>query len=360
MEPIAKSGRRPRRTLDRLAITILAGVVAIAVGGAGLITVYLNRIGDAVSSANRAEALPSYVGRPSPVMINGKFTLNYLLLTTDEAGVLDGAVIAHLSASRSELTLVAVPANLWIGPDSAQSTLGTVFADNPLLAARAVESLTGARMDHQVQIDLGDFAGVVDTLGGITIDGEVYDGAGVVDHLSGSPNPRVRSVRIARMLKAAVSRSSLAAAIADPNQFDRLMSALEPCLTIDDGLTSSEFRATMAELRIRKESVGVWPLQAEASGDGVLADPVSLAALREALQSDVFPSTKIELPTAQPLPNLPIPTSAGSTYPSEKSSASATASGSTGGVTSASTKPSAQAPGGSTNPGTNTDTSSDR
>ncbi len=359
MEPIAKSGRRPRRTLDRLAIAILAGVVAIAIGGAGLITVYLNRIGEAVTSVDRAQALPSYPGRPSPVMINGEYTLNYLLLTTDQGGALDGAVIAHLSASRSELTMVAVPANLLVGPASSQSTLETIFAGNPLLAARAVESLTGARMDHQVQISLANFGGVVDTMGGITIDGELYDGAGVVDHLSGSPNPRVRSVRIARMLKAAVSRSSLAAAIADPNQFDRLMSALEPCLTIDDGLTSGELRTTMAELRIRRESVEVWPLLAEASDDGALADPVSLAALREALQSDVFPSARVELPTASPVPRIPYPTAPGDLTSDPDSQTTAPVDDETGtDVTVASTKPTQS--GGPANPGTVINTSSNR
>lgn len=288
MDSIAKSGRGRRRTLDRVVGTLLIAAVAIAIGGVGLITVYLNRISEAVTSVERADALPSYLGRPSAVLVNGKSPINYLLLTTDADGGLDAAVIAHLSSGRSELTLVAVPASLVVDTDR---TLEATFQDDPLQAAQAVEGITGARMDHQVQIDLEKFEGVVDALGGVTIDEDKFDGAGIVEHLSGSPNPRVRSVRIARMLKATLSRASVTAAITDPNQFDKLMSALEPCLTVDDGLTAVEIRETISELRVHPGSVAVWPLTGEPAGIGsVAADASALATLRASLRNDSFPT----------------------------------------------------------------------
>ena len=55
MQPITDSRTTRRRLVDRLAIGLLVGVVAVSVGGVALLTVYLNRIGDAVEGLHRVE-----------------------------------------------------------------------------------------------------------------------------------------------------------------------------------------------------------------------------------------------------------------------------------------------------------------
>ncbi|MCB0913471.1 MAG: LCP family protein [Propionibacteriaceae bacterium] len=314
MEPSAGTGQGRRRLLDRLAIGLLVGVVAISVGGVALLTVYFDRLGDAVDGLQREESLPSYAGRPTAVSVDGVSAVNYLLMTTQQNGTLEAVVIAHLSVSRRDLTLIALPSDLLADNGSVRTTLAASFAHDPLLTARAVEGVTGARMDHQLRVDLDGFGQVVDSLGGITLDSESLDGDQLVSYLDDAPNPLERSVRTADLLRAALARASLGVAIADPNRFDKVMNALTPCLTVDADLTSAEIRETMVESRVRANSVVTWPLQSWASAAGAVADPVALDRLRDALASDVFtgpvPTTGIGAATVRPRPATTVPTTA--------------------------------------------------
>lgn len=293
MVPITDSGTTRRRLVDRLAIGILIGVVAVSVGGAALLTVYLNRIGDAVEGLHRVDGLGAYEGRPEPVVVDGVSAVNYLLLTVDDQNGLQAVVIAHLSATRRDLTLIALPSNLVVDDGTGAVTLGATYRADPLWTARAVENLTGARMDHQVQLGLDGFAGVVDVLGGVDLGqgNERLDGSQVVAMLAASKDPAARSERTVTMLRAALVRANLGAAIADPNRFDQVMNALTPCLTVDSALTGEEIRATMMESRVRTDQVNTWTLQGSAAGAGTHANSTELQWLRSSMAADAFPAT---------------------------------------------------------------------
>lgn len=288
-----------RRLVDRVVICLLIGVVAASVGGATLLTVYLNRLDDAAEGLHRAEPLPAYPGRPDPVVVDGVAAVNYLLMGTDEHGRLDAVLIAHLSASRKELSLIALPADLVADTGAGHHSLAASFAADPLATTRAVESLTGARMDHQLRLDLAAFAAVVDSLDGIELAGSRMDGGQVLAHLADAPDPLARSVRTAHLLRATLDRADLGVAIADPNRFDKVMDALTPCLVVDAGLTGEEIRTTMVESRVRADAVVTWPLVATTAPSGVSADPAGLAALRTALAADAVPSA-VPAPTSAP------------------------------------------------------------
>jgi hypothetical protein len=315
MQPVTESEAPTRRLLDKVAIGVLIGVVAISVGGAALLSVYLNRLGDAAEGIARVEALPSYAGRPSAVGVDGTFAVNYLLMTTADDGTLEAVLIAHLSASRRDLTLIALPADL-IGDDgSARTTLAESYAGDPLRTARAVETITGARMDHQVRLDLDGFAGVVDSLGGIDLGSGTLSGAQVVAYLNGAPDALQRSMRTAALLRAALGRANLGVAIADPNRFDKVMDALTPCLKVDDGLSTAEIRTTMVESRVSADEVVAWPLAAHRTDGGAVADAGSLADLRTALAEDTFPAV-----AGTPSAMTPAPSGSASATPTPTSS----------------------------------------
>ncbi len=313
MEPSAGTGQGRRRLLDRLAIGLLIGVVAVSVGGVALLTVYLDRLGDAVDGLQREEALPNYAGRPTAVQVDGVSAVNYLLMTTQEDGTLEAVVIAHLSVSRRDLTLVALPADLLADNGTTRTTLAASFAQSPLLTARAVESITGARMDHQLRLDLDGLGKVVDSLGGITVDSRTLDGDQLVTYLDGATNPLARSVRTADLIRAALARANLGIAIADPNRFDKVMNALTPCVTVDEDLTSSEIRETMVESRVNANSVVTWPLQSWGSAEGAEADPTALVRLRASLATDEFagaaPTTAVRPVSLRPNPATNVATS---------------------------------------------------
>lgn len=323
MEPNTATGQG-RRLLDRVAIGLLIGVVAVSVGGVALLTVYFNRLDDAVDGLQREQPLPSYEGRPTAVAVDGVSAVNYLLMTTQDDGTLEAVVIAHLSGSRRDLSLIALPSDLLADNGSQLTTLADSFAQSPLLTARAVEHLTGARMDHQARVDLDGFGRVVDSLGGITMDSQALDGDQLVAYLDEAPSALERSVRTADLLRAALARASLSVVIADPNRFDKVMDALTPCLTVDSELTSDEIRETMVESRVRANDVTIWPLPPTSNADGAVAEPAALDQLRVALARDEFVSLA---PTSSVRRASPAPSSA---------TVAATASASVGGSSSTS------------------------
>ena len=303
MQPIAEPPVSKRTLIDRLAVGILIGVVAVSIGTVALITVYMNRIEMAAERLRRVEPLASYQGRPAAVGVDGVAAVNYLVMTTGEDGRLESALIAHLSASRRNLTLIALPTNLLADDGSGRMTLSASYLLDPLRTARAVESLTGVRMDHQVHIDLGGFRMVVDRLGGIEVAGTRLTGTAVIDHLDGASDPRERSVRTAELLQGALARSSLGTSITEPDRFDKVLDALTPCIVVDSGLTADEIQSTLVESRVHADEIATWPLATTAAVSfGVEADPADLADLREALVTDNLPNGGAESVKVSPMP----------------------------------------------------------
>lgn len=301
MQPITEPPARKRGLVDRMAIALLVGVVAVSVGGVTLLTIYLDRIGDTAAVLQKVEPLPSYEGRPAQVAIDGVEAVNYLLMTTKEDGTLESVLIAHLSASRRNLTLIALPPDLMASDGT--GSLATSYRVDPLRTARALEELTGSRMDHQVHLDADLFGSVVDSIGGLEVPGGRLTGAQVVDYLAG--DPRGRSERTATLLRAALARASMGSALTDPGTFDKVMNAIVPCVTVDAGLTAGVIRDTMMESRVQANEIVTWPLSTMRTTVGAVADPTALYGLRSALVSDTFPPAstimqQAQLPTPEP------------------------------------------------------------
>jgi len=285
MQPIMEPPVTRRGLVDRMAIVLFVGVVAVTVGGVALFTIYLDRISDAAAVLQKVEPLSSYEGRPGPVSIDGVAAVNYLLMTTDGDGALASVLIAHLSASRQNLTLIALPPDL-VAPDGT-GTLASSYRVDPLRTARALETLTGVRMDHQLHLDSGRFAMVVDTLGGLELPTGKISGAEVVGYLAADPT--ARSQRTAELLSAALEQASVGSAVTDPGRFDKVMSAITPCLTVDADLTSEVIRDTLMESRVQANEILTWPLPVAKTSEGAIADQGGLSELRTALAGDAIP-----------------------------------------------------------------------
>ncbi len=303
MQPIAEPPTSRRALVDRLALGILLGVVVVSIGAVALFTVYMNRIEVAAEGLRRVDALPSYEGRPVAVGSDGVAAVNYLLMTTSQDGSLESVLIAHLSASRRHLTLIALPADLIADDGSGRLTLATSYRLDPLRTARAVESLTETRMDHQVHINLHGFPKVVDRLGGIQLDGVRLSGDDVVARLMEIPDARERSAWTAALLQGAFARSSLGTSITDPDRFDKLLDALTPCIVVDAGLTADEIQSTLVESRVHADEITTWTLAtADPTTFGTLPDPTDLDELKDALRNDSLPHGGSQSVTVTPMP----------------------------------------------------------
>jgi LCP family protein required for cell wall assembly len=94
----------------------------------------------------------------------------------------DTAMVVHLDAGRTKATIVSIPRDTLVTRPSCPLSSGgsTSVAYNamfntaysvggPVCAVKTVESITGVRMDHYIEIDFAGFAKLVDALGGVTV-----------------------------------------------------------------------------------------------------------------------------------------------------------------------------------------------
>ena len=276
-----------RQLIERGALVALVGIAVVGVVGAALVALYINRIADSASALKHTEALPDYVGRPTAATAaDGSSAMNLLVAVTDQ-GSLDAVVLANLSASRRNLTLITLPAALRASA-GAEHTLASGYAADPIMTARAVESLSGSRVDHLIQIDLGGFAGVVDAVGGIQLDDARLDGAAAVAAVRSSSEPSVTAAAVIRATLVSAEPNSGMPALAVPADVIRAASS---CTQIDAGLTSEVIGQTLMASSVRAGEIRLWPLATVPDGGDLVPDPAGLSALAAALAVPNLPSS---------------------------------------------------------------------
>ncbi|MGV9695305.1 LCP family protein [Streptomyces sp. NPDC003470] len=185
----------------------------------------------------------------------------------------DTAMVVHLDAGRTSATVVSIPRDTLVtrpscplpsGGTSAEADgamFNTAYAlGGPVCAVKTVESLTGVRMDHYIEIDFSGFAELVDALGGVTVTTDVdidddkshlHLDAGT-HHLDGTQALGLARTRYGlaggsdlariglqqKLVKALLGRISDAGLLTDPARLYRVADAVTGSLTTDTGLDS--------------------------------------------------------------------------------------------------------------------------
>ncbi|MDJ0342563.1 LCP family protein [Streptomyces sp. H10-C2] len=185
------SGRRrgttPRRRMLRIAVWAVAGLVVLGSAGAGYL--YFKFNGN-IKSVDIQAALGN--DRP-PEVDNGSQDILVLgsdsragknnQYGTDEGSARsDTAMIVHLYQGHKKASVVSIPRDTLITrPECAKPGGGTspearkvMFNESysvggPACAVKTVESMTGIRMDHYVEVDFTGFKGLIDALGGVPV-----------------------------------------------------------------------------------------------------------------------------------------------------------------------------------------------
>ncbi|WP_353944210.1 LCP family protein [Streptomyces sp. HUAS MG91] len=209
-----------------------AGVVlgcALVLGGAGAGWVYWHldhnihsvdidsALGDnRPARADRAGPSPSPSASASQEPVE-KGVLNILVLGSDSrsgkenkklgggdsgGARSDTAMVLHLNADRSEATVVSIPRDTLVERPSCPTESGGTTAvaygvmfnsayslGGPVCAVKTVETMTGVRMDHYLEVDFAGFAKLIDALGGvdITTDEDIDDDLSQL-HLTAGPH----------------------------------------------------------------------------------------------------------------------------------------------------------------------------
>ncbi|MFE7413538.1 LCP family protein [Streptomyces laurentii] len=196
MEPESRAGRRgagkgrvrKRRTGRIVLLTLL--VLLLAAGG-GLYWMY-----SSLDSNIKAVDLDKELGtdRPEKLPTSGQ---NLLVLGSDsragdnaaldKASVSgarsDTALVVHIPEGRSKAVAVSIPRDTLItrpeckrrdgsqAPGANRVMFNSVYAQyGPSCVVKTVEKMSGVRLDHYMEIDFAGFKGLVDAIGGVTID----------------------------------------------------------------------------------------------------------------------------------------------------------------------------------------------
>ncbi|MDT0387422.1 LCP family protein [Streptomyces dubilierae] len=284
--------RTGRRSIAlRTAGLTLAGLLVLAAGAAGWAYWHLN---DNITSVDIDHALgddrpPKPVTTPSPsAPAPPGEALNILVLGSDSrsgeenrrlgGGDSDGArsdtaMVVHLEAGRTGATVVSIPRDTLVTrPSCPRSDGGSTAVSRyamfnsayavggPVCAVKTVESMTGVRMDHYIEIDFSGFARLVDALGGVTVttdediaddDSHLHLKAGT-HHLDGTQALGLARTRHGigdgsdlgriglqqKLVKALLDRIAAQDLLTDPAKLYRVADAVTAGLTTDTGLDS--------------------------------------------------------------------------------------------------------------------------
>ncbi|MFJ9345700.1 LCP family protein [Streptomyces sp. NPDC101237] len=286
-----RAGRRSRWL--KIAGFTLAGVVTLGLAGAGWVYRHLDDnirsvdINSALGDDRPARAVttPTATASASPLPTG---SVNILVLGSDSrsgkenqklggghsgGARSDTAMVVHVDAGRTEATVVSIPRDTLVTRPSCPLSSGGHTSVAPgamfnsaysvggaVCAVKTVESITGVRMDHYLEIDFSGFAKLVDALGGVTVttaqdidddDSHLHLAKGT-HHLDGTTALALARTRHGigdgsdlgriglqqKLVKALLDRMASIGLLSSPARLYEVADAVTASLTTDTGLDS--------------------------------------------------------------------------------------------------------------------------
>ncbi|MEU2775251.1 LCP family protein [Streptomyces sp. NPDC007162] len=185
----------------------------------------------------------------------------------------DTAMVVHIDAGRTSASVVSIPRDTLVTRPSCPLSSGgsTAVAHDSMFnsaysvggavcAVKTVESITGVRMDHYLEIDFSGFAKLVDALGGVTVttgqdiddddshlhlkkgthhlDGKTALALARTRHGIGDGSDLGRIGLQQKLVKALLDRMASISLLSDPARLYEVADAVTASLTTDTGLDS--------------------------------------------------------------------------------------------------------------------------
>lgn len=271
----------------------------------------------------------------------------------------DTVMIAHISADRQHVTVLALPRDLWVTAPVCKAwdyRTGKILPEDydnqfsewkitnafsvggPQCLVRAVQLLTGIRIDRLIGIDFSGFKAMVDAVDGVTVDictpiidaelGTVIPTAGVqtvrgdtalnlvrARTVDGDPSGDLGRIRRQQVVLSAVLRQVVSAGtLANPLRLDAVLQAFvqntfTQNVTLDDLLALASSFGNLDPSKITFFTLPTVP----GSGDGVDPGPDSAAVFAAIRNDALLPGEKPTVaPSTTSAPTGPAP---GSTAP---------------------------------------------
>jgi LCP family protein required for cell wall assembly len=299
-------------------VITLAVLLAGAAAAAGYVAYSAKR---SVSNIPRVEdALPT--GSRPPAATSSAETatsppVNILLIGSDkrsvsENGRSDSFIVLHISADRKNAYLVSFPRDMWVSiPGHGKAKINAAYSwGGSALAVQTIEQLTGAHIDHVVTTDFSDFVGLVDVVGGVTVDNPVassnwpkgpvnLDGPLALDFSReryNLPNGDLdRALRQRALLKALALKVASPEVLANPVTLSQVITMVGKYVTVDSQMTDAVIYSLGSSMRITSGD-HIQMLQAPITGFAVssdgqdydVVDVPGATALGKALETDTM------------------------------------------------------------------------
>lgn len=294
----------------RKAVWWVLGTLLVLVLGAGAVAVtYLGGLASTFDNTTEKfeTAFPEEDQRPTkaPAREGRQEPVNILLLGSDsgggsgetedladvpQAGRSDTMMWVHIPGDRQKIFVMSVMRDLWVEiPGQGEHKLNAAYSFGGVpLAVQTLESMFGTRIDHVAAVDLEGFRGIVDALGGVTIDNpraftsgnggrdfaagpQTMDGDTALSFVreryafSDGDYSRVRNQQL--FLRAVLSEVLDTRTLTNPGLISDMVEELSPYLTVDDTLDSADMVSIGRTLTgIRKDDLEMFTVPTEGIG----------------------------------------------------------------------------------------------
>ncbi|GAA3521757.1 hypothetical protein GCM10022234_17130 [Aeromicrobium panaciterrae] len=272
--PGRRAGRRPRRILRRVFITVSVLALVIGIGGAAA---YWKLNGNIGSSA--LDEKDHVVKDDTP-----KGATNILFIGSDsrklkskgygnESGQRsDALMLVHFAKDNARVDAVQIPRDTLTTLPACDDTgsgafrggynlmINSALAGGPACSVRAVEALSGVHIDHFVQLDFDGFASMVNALGGVDVclnepmvdrdakldlpagkqklDGKNALALARTRHAVGDGSDIGRLGHQQVVMSSIISRARDAGVLTRPDRLFKFLNALTSSITVDEEISS--------------------------------------------------------------------------------------------------------------------------
>ncbi|MGJ9372115.1 LCP family protein [Nesterenkonia sp. CF4.4] len=296
---------RPPRQRRRAAWIIVTAVAVVVLGLVVASVRYLNTLSNTYESNAQTfvESFPEEHVRP--VKAEHDESINILLLGSDDnggsgttenlprvpqGGRSDSIMLIHVPSDRESMQVMSIPRDLWVEiPEHGSHKINAALSLGGIpLTVSTIESLFEVRVDHVAAVDMLGFIGVVDALGGVTVNSG-YDQAftteqgftfqpgwqemtseealSFVRHRASFPDGDLQRVRNQQAFLRAVLYETLTPSnLRNPAKVQDMVETFSPHLTVDETLDAGAAAALRWHLRDTSESVDMLTVPTGGSG----------------------------------------------------------------------------------------------
>lgn len=172
LEPEAEAASKPKMSKrKKIAIGVVSAIVAVLAIAGVAAGVYYNNLQSSIilnhedADEIRAALTPAEEGQPFYVLVIGSDDWE------DHGARSDAMVLCRVDLEKPQVTMVTVPRDTPYVLDGQLGKLNTAYANYGVPACiKAVEEVTGVKINHFAEVEFDQFADVVEALGGIEVD----------------------------------------------------------------------------------------------------------------------------------------------------------------------------------------------